>query len=246
MRASKRIASVFRERTKYRNTFLLLFLFGLAAGVMAQNFLREPQFMGMAQLPSSAAPPVIAAPVMTNNQTLSQFRVNLAKGFIQRARVPEYRFVDNQMYDLEPLADFLLWVADLPVTAENTAMLKTKTRPLANWSLIHGRVAQVTDRNGILLWKYEQPEMVSNPKLVRLLNYPAEKTLVDGDIVIVFAKNEGPYSYLDSSRNRSTVNSFDFGKPATRQEVDKFIQSRPLPTIHLPPKTNHVAAQQKP
>ena len=117
----------------------------------------------------------------------------------------------------------------------NPTILKTFTRPLTNWSLLYGRVAQLTDRNGILLWKYEQPEMVSNPSLVRLRNYPADKDLVDGNILVVFARNEGPYSYIDSQRNKSTVHSYDFGKPLTKQQFDAFLQNRPPPTIRLPP-----------
>ena len=97
------------------------------------------------------------------------------------------------MYDLKPLADFLLSVADLPANAATTARLKTRTRPLPNWSILYGRVAQVTDRNGVFLWKYEEPEMLANPTLVCLRNYPQERALVDGKLVIVFAKNEGPY-----------------------------------------------------
>jgi len=149
------------------------------------------------------------------------------------------------MYDLQPLTDFLFWVADLPNNPETTAMLKTKTRPLTNWSVLYGRVAQVTDANGILLWKYEEPEMVLAPKLVRLRSFPLERTLVDGDVVVVFAKNEGPYSYIDAQGGKSTVNSFNYGKPVTKQEVDLFIQKRPLPAIKLPARTNTPPVKQK-
>src|SRR5262249_53903166 len=162
-------------------------------------------------------------------QTLSQLRVSTFKEYVLKATQPQYRAVDGQMYDLKPLADFLLWLANLPATPETAAMLKTKTRPLTNWSIIYARVAQVTDRSGILLWQYDQPEMVYNAKLVCLRNYPKEKALVDGSVVVVFAKNEGPYSYIDSQRTKSTVELYDFGKPVTKQQVDFYLKNRPAP-----------------
>lgn len=190
------------------------------------------------QLPSSTPPPVIPPLSLSNTQTLSQYRVATFKEFIKKASQPQYRAIGDQMYDLQALTEFLNWVSVLPVTPENTAMLKKATRPLPSWSLLYGRVAQVTDNNGILMWQYNAPEMVETPKLVRLKNYPLQSTLVDGAVVVVFAKIEPPYSYLDSQHSKSTVSSFDFGKPVTKQEVDKFIQNRPLPEIKLPAKTN--------
>jgi len=145
------------------------------------------------------------------------------------------------MYDLQPLTEFLLWVGELPVTPENTAMLKNRTRPLPNWALLYGRVAQVTDGNGILIWKYDHPEMTTAPKLIRLRGYPKEKNVVDGDTIVVFAKAEAPYAYIDSQRGKSTVSSFDYGTPVTKQQVDVFIHNRPLPAIRLPVMTNAAA-----
>ena len=187
-------------------------------------------------LPSSATPPVIPAPSLPSTQTLSQFRVNTFKEFVRQASQPQYRSVDAQMCDLKPLADFLLWVADLPATPETTAFLKTKTRPLPNWSILYGRVAEITDRSGILLWKYEQPEMSLTPTLVRLRSYPQQSALVDGKVVVVFAKNEVPFSYIDSQHNKSTVNSYDFGQPATKQQFNLYLQRRPARAVRLPPQ----------
>jgi len=238
--------SVSLWETAAKFCFLFLVLLCQDRDVIAQYPPGQVRFLETHQLPSSTPPPVITPLSLSRTQTLSQFRLSVAKEFINKASHPEFRFVDGQMYDLQPLTDFLLWVADLPNNPETTAMLKTKTRPLPNWSLLYGRVAQVTDGNGILLWKYEQPEMVLEPKLVRLRNYTLEKTLVDGDIVVVFAKNEGPYSYIDTQHGKSTVSSYDYGKPVTKQQVDLFIQKRPLPAIRLPAQTNASPAQRKP
>jgi hypothetical protein len=193
------------------------------------------------QLPSSTPPPVIPPVKLQGNQTLEEYRLNTFKDFLIKASQPQYRSIDGQMYDLQPLTDFLNWVAGLPNTPDTEAMLKTQTRPLPAWSLVYGRVAQVTDGNGILLWMYKQTDLTLDPKLVRVRNYPKEKSLVDGDIVVVFAKNEAPYSYIDSQRGKSTINSFNFGKPVTRRDVELFIQKRPLPTIILPPRTNNLS-----
>ena len=238
-------------RTSVKIILLILVLFGRESTVMSQPGAVPRGMFEMNQLPSSTPPPVISPPSLSSTQTVSQFRISTFKDFIHKASQPEYRFVDGQMYNLQPLSDFLLWVADLPVNPETTAMLKTKTRPLPDWSILYGRVAQVTDRNGILLWKYEKPEMAVNPSLVLLRNYPLEKTLVDGSIVVAFAKNAGPYSYIDSQRSKSTVNSYNFGKPVTKQEFDLYLQRRrdtavrPLPpAIRLP--TNVQPAQGKP
>ena len=101
--------------------------------------------------------------------------------------------------------------------------------------MLYGRVAQVTDSGGILLWKYDQPEMVLNPKLVCLRNFPGERGLVDGSIVIAFARIQGPFSYIDSQRSKSTVTAYDFGKPITRQQVEAYLQRRARPAVRLPP-----------
>jgi hypothetical protein len=215
--------------------FLVLVLFGQSRNVMAQYMPGPRSPFETTQLPSSTTPPVIAPLSLSSTQTLSQYRVSTFKEFIHKASQPEYRLVDGQMYYLKPLSDFLLYVAALPANPETTALLKTKTRPLTNWTVLYGRVAQVTDRNGILLWKYEQPEMVLNPTLVRLRNYPQEKTLVDGNIVVVYAKNESPYSYIDSQRGKSTVSSYDFGRPVTKQQFDLYLQRQPAQAVRLPP-----------
>jgi hypothetical protein len=188
-------------------------------------------------LPSSTAPPVIPPPTLSPTQTLTQLRVSTFKDFIRRASEPEYRLVDGQVYNLKPLSDFLLSLADEMPNPETGAKLNVKTRTLPNWTLLYGRVAQVTDRIGILLWKYEQPEMVLSPKLVCLRNFPEERGLVDGNIVVAFAKVEGPFSYIDSQHSRSTVTAYDFGKPVTKQQVDAYLQRRTPPAVHLPPPT---------
>jgi hypothetical protein len=78
--------------------------------------------------------------------------------------------------------------------------------------------------------------MVLTPTLIRLRNYPLQRSLVDGTVLVVFAKNEGPFSYTDSQRNKSTVNSFDFGQPATKQQFDLYLQKRTARAVRLPPQ----------
>lgn len=186
-------------------------------------------------LPSSTPPPVIPPPTLSPKQTLTQLRVSTFKDFIHRASEPEYRLVDGQIYNLKPLSDFLLSLADEMPNPETSAKVNAKTRPLINWTLIYGRVAQVTERSGILLWEYDQPEMVLNPKLVCLRNFPGERGLVDGNVVVAFARVEGPFSYIDSQHSRSTVTAYDFGKPVTKQQVDAYLQRRASPAARLPP-----------
>lgn len=226
-----------------RMGLMTLVLLGTSGGLYSQYPPAQLRMMESHQLPSSTPPPEIPALSLPDTQTLGQYRTEKIKEFVTKAGQPQYRSVAGQIYNLEALTDFLNWVGELPNTEDTKAMLKTRTRPLPAWSLVYGRVAQLTDGNGVLLWKYEQPEMVSSPKLVRLRNYPIEKKLVDGDIVVAFAMIEAPYSYIDSQRGKSTVNSFDFGKPVTRQEVDLFIEKRPLPTIVLPKRTNAPASK---
>jgi hypothetical protein len=254
MEPIKQFATVLRFREKqFKNSgrnlcllkpaakvsFLFLFLTFLNRDCVAQYAPGQFRNLETHQLPSSTPPPVITPPSLPKSLTLSQFRVSVFKDFIKKASQPQYRSANGKMYDLQPLTDFFLWVADLPDNPETTEMLKHVTRPLPSWSVLYGRVAQVTDGNGILLWKYEQPEMVLNAKLVRLRENPWEKALVDGDIVVVYAMNEGPYSYIDTQHVKSTVSSFDYGKPVTEQQVDLFIQKRPLPAIRLPTLTNN-------
>jgi hypothetical protein len=232
-------------RTAIGLLLVALALAGHSQSSIAQFPPGQSRFLGVNLLPSSTSPPVITAPPLSTNQTVAQFRASTAKEFIRKAWQPEYRSVDGQMYDLQPLAEYFLWLTDLPVNAENTAMLKNQTRPLPNWTLVYGRIAQLTDHNGIFLWQYQQPEMVLNPKLVCLRNYPLEKTLVDGDVVVAFAKSEGPYSYVDSLRSKSTVNSYDYGKPVTKQEVDLFIQRKSALAKSVQAQTNSFPAQGK-
>ena len=218
--------------------FALVLLLVTTVHVSAQFPPMQNRLMDTHQLPSSTPPPVVPPVKLKDYQTLSDYRLNTFRDFLVQAGQPQYRSVDGQMYDLQPLTDFLNWVAGLPNTPETEDMLKTQTRPLPAWSLVYGRVAQVTDGNGILLWMYKQTDMTLDPKLVRVRNYPREKSLVDGDIIVVYAKNEAPYSYIDSQRGKSTIYSFNFGKPVTQQEVELFLQKRPLPTIILSPRTN--------
>jgi len=173
--------------------------------------------------PASPPPPSVT---VTNNQQLDRTRVATFKSYVATAATPPYRRVNGQIYNLTPLVNFLNWVADLPPTPETKQILDGATRPLPYWSMVYGKVGAVTVDNGVLLWKYETPEFSDTPKLVRLRGYPSEQSLVYGDVVIVFAMNESPYSYIDNLRVRSTVSSFNYGKVASAQDVEQFIAAR--------------------
>jgi hypothetical protein len=152
--------------------------------------------------------------------------VALFKAFVIQAAQAPYRRLDGQIFSIAPLAEFLLQVADMPATEESRQELNQVVRPLPTWSILYGKVGQITDRNGVLLWKYEKPDMSGTPQLVRIEHYPLEKTLVDGAVLCVFARNESPYSYLTTERAKATVASYDFGQVVSLPEVQAFIQQQ--------------------
>jgi hypothetical protein len=98
---------------------LALVCFGLSSIALAQGPYRPGQYPPGARgpfeptaLPSSTTPPVIPQPLLSNGQTITQFRVSTFKDFIRQASQPEYRLVDGEAYDLKPFSDFLLSLAD--------------------------------------------------------------------------------------------------------------------------------------
>ena len=163
---------------------------------------------------------------------------------LQAEEVP-FRKVDDRYYNVKALGDFLIWVASLPPTEESKQALNLSTRPLPNWSLLYGRIGQITDRNGILLWRYDDSHLIGKPTLVRIRNLPSTRNLVDGEVLAVFARNEDPYVYIDTERTKVTVASYDYGQVVSNKEMQEYLKKLSNPAPKKPKTTTNVTNSPK-
>jgi hypothetical protein len=197
-----------------------------------QQFPREPD-----EIPPETTPPPAPMVKVPAGQTLASYRFQLARENLQKAGQTPYRIVNGQPFNLQPLTNFLGWVYD---NADNESLLKTRQRSLPEWSLLHGRVAQITEQGGVFLWEYSNPEMSSTPRLIRIRNYPGQKMLIDGETLTVFAKREPNYSYIATTHARATIESYDHGNVATLQDMTRIQSANTLGLNHPIPKQQPV------
>ena len=89
---------------------------------------------------------------------------------------------------------------------------------LPGWELFFCKVLQVLD-DGLLVTKFEFPNIDSNGETVFVRNLPSEDSVVDGERRYFFAKNVGRYSYKTTAGARATVPSYDYGLVPTKEEI---------------------------
>lgn len=133
-----------------------------------------------------------------------------------------YRKVNEKVYDLTPFFIYSQCLVDDPDFAESAP---APSGQWEDWGILFGTVLQVLDEDGILLRKYDDSDKVlfeGKSHIVRLKNFPRGRTLVDGAKLAVFAYLDGRYSYVNTGGARSTVESYDYGKLVTGEELDKF------------------------
>jgi TPR repeat protein len=158
----------------------------------------------------------VASNAQEQNSSNNAKREILAYRFnILGASREPYRKAGEKTYDLTPLFDYMKRLVDDPDFA------KSARRPeeYDNWSVVFGTVLQILDDDGILLKKYQSPDFVGDWQTVRLKNFPRGKSLVDGKKLAVFAYFDGRYSYSNTGGARSTVESYDYGKIPSEDEV---------------------------
>lgn len=92
--------------------------------------------------------------------------------------------------------------------------------PCGEFEFIWGRVFQITD-DGILMKKMPWEESSADDidyELVFVSRIPSS-SLVDNDIVALYAVSSGRHSYVTTQGARSTVPKYDFGRVLTPQEA---------------------------
>jgi hypothetical protein len=132
---------------------------------------------------------------------------------VQAAAVHRHRFIDQQLYDLGPLFNYF---TNVHVTA----------RPLNSWALLVGEVVQITGSDGIILRTHKLSGFSEAPKTVRILNHPLEKKLVDGKLVACVAAKSGRFRYQNVQGAVATIESYDYGRIATPQQVADFMAKK--------------------
>jgi hypothetical protein len=158
------------------------------------------------------------APARSVAASLPERRILAWRLHVLGASREPYRKVNGKAYNLNALFTYTQRIVDDPAFAESAPALSGE---LANWGILFGTVLQALDKDGILLKKYGDPEFEGESHIVRLKNFPREKQLVDGSKLAMFAYFDGRYSYLNTGGARSTVESYDYGKLVTGDELEQ-------------------------
>jgi hypothetical protein len=86
------------------------------------------------------------------------------------------------------------------------------------WNVIYGHVIQILP-NGFLVGTEKLKNWAREEHTIFLKNPPQHKTAIDGSIVIEFAIRAGRYQYTDTGGAVRTIDAYDFGVPASRDEL---------------------------
>lgn len=156
-----------------------------------------------------------------------------AQSFKEIERSSEMRRVEEQLLSLsfeDPLRRFGDQVFDLgPVFDYITNHFRGDDKG-RQWYFLHGTVSQLTSKDGVMvyanvcwiapsLFSQAFEEKFANRKHVRLINYPRERALVDGDSISAFVRHEGRFQYTNVSGSLATVESYDYGRTASPVEI---------------------------
>lgn len=137
-----------------------------------------------------------------------------------------YREFAGKDYDL---TDFFIWELRFAAVVKKIEagrgsqdeldQLK-KDIPQEDLVQISGVVAYRTKKNGIFL------SASKNGRMVRLINYPEEDSVVGGDKIDVFAWKDNDYVADTNSDIISSMHSYDFGKLLPKERAEVLIQAR--------------------
>lgn len=100
------------------------------------------------------------------------------------------------------------------------------TDPNKNWKIIIGKVSQVLGKGELLVTRYEDCTWLGDSviidetqtKTIHLRNFPVEKVLVDGDLMVALATPSGRYQYTKTTGALATIEDFDFGQVISKEE----------------------------
>jgi hypothetical protein len=153
---------------------------------------------------------------------------------IRDASLDRYRTVNGQLYDLNPLSDFLiqqdrrlehLSVSEqVDMLSDELDQLKAGTliRPLPIWSYIEGKIIQIPEHGNVLLMVKRSDEF----KTVIIRDVPHTDIYRDGDTFNAFAVEDGaPYVYLNTQGARTTITSYFYGAVLSESEARNWILS---------------------